>query len=63
VLGRLEQDLRAVGYERGELHVLSANGRARWLYESAGWVLLREDPPHRDGPQLVYGKEELAAPG
>ena len=63
VLGRLEEDLRAAGYARGELHVLSANSRARALYESAGWVLLREDPPHRDGPQVVYGKDRLTVPG
>jgi ribosomal protein S18 acetylase RimI-like enzyme len=62
VLHRVETVLCEAGYQRAELHVLTANTRARGLYEAAGWVLLREDPPHRDGPQLVYGKEQLAAP-
>jgi ribosomal protein S18 acetylase RimI-like enzyme len=63
VLLRLETVLREAGYERAELHVLTANTRARGLYETASWVLLREDPPHLDGPQLVYGKDLLRTPG
>ncbi|MFD2079636.1 Acetyltransferase (GNAT) family protein [Actinopolymorpha cephalotaxi] len=56
VLDFAERALAAAGYRSAQLHVQAANGRARGLYERCGWTLLGPGGPHKDGPQVVYGK-------
>ncbi|NYH89190.1 GNAT family N-acetyltransferase [Actinopolymorpha rutila] len=56
VLAFAERALAAIGYEGAQLHVQTANTRARKLYERCGWTLLGPGGPHNDGPQAVYGK-------
>ena len=61
VLRRLEEQLVRAGFAAGELQVLSANAGAVRLYQAAGWRLLGELAPHRDGPQVAYRKDRLAS--
>lgn len=56
VLVFAERALAAAGYQDVQLHVQAANARARELYERCGWTLLGPGEPHKDGPQVVYGK-------
>ncbi|MET9022795.1 GNAT family N-acetyltransferase [Actinopolymorpha sp. NPDC004070] len=56
VLSFAERALASVGYQGAQLHVQAANTRARRLYERCGWTLVGPGEPHRDGPQVVYGK-------
>ncbi|MGW0227414.1 GNAT family N-acetyltransferase [Actinopolymorpha singaporensis] len=56
VLAFAERALVAAGYQVAQLHVQAANVRARKLYERCGWTLLGPGEPHKDGPQVVYGK-------
>lgn len=56
IMAFLEAELARQGYVSAALHVLAANTKARRFYEAIGWTRRGLGAPHKDGPQVLYGK-------